>query len=53
MKLASGSLVEAVVTLAAAGLMTFAGLTIVEELMVASMGGTLAAARIVATPPPG
>jgi len=53
MQLASGSLVEAVVTLAAAGLMTFAGLAMVEDLVATSMGGTLAVARVAAPPPPG
>jgi len=53
MQLASGSLVETVVTLAAAALMTFAGVAMVEGVVVASGGGTLAVARVAAPAPPG
>jgi hypothetical protein len=41
--LASGSLVETVVTLAAAALMTFAGLVMVEDIVTANAGASVAA----------
>jgi hypothetical protein len=47
--LASGSIVETVVTLGAAALMTVAGFAIVKDLVVFDSGGTVASA-IVAAP---
>jgi hypothetical protein len=45
----SGALVESIVTLAAAALMTVAGFAMVDDMLATSKGGTLATA-IVAAP---
>lgn len=51
-RLAYGSLVESVVTLAAAALMTFAGLAMVEDIVTPNAGPSVAA-RVSAAPSSG